>query len=223
MSQDAREEILQRLRAAPEKEIGPRPSVPPLSELSWDEEEMIRRFTELLVEQTGIVHRVKDYDEALVKLTEIARSEHISRVMAATDDIVTLMNLPLWGEENGVEVLLPAAFKDRDAFKHAVFDEVQAGISGADYAIAEAGTLVLAHDKNQPRLVSLAPITHIAVVPVERLRPVCESATDKIFGKEREAPSQVSFVTGPSMTGDIQGVPFKGMHGPKKLYVILVG
>ena len=223
MGRDTREEILQKLKAAPKKEIVPRPTVPPLSELSWDEEEMIRRFADNLAEQTGVVHRVKDYSEALHKLAEILEAEHITKVMASTDDIITLLDLPSWGEENGVEILLPTAFKDRESFKHAVFEEAQAGITGADYAIAETGTLILAHDKKQPRLVSLAPITHIAIIPVERLRPVYESATDKIFGEGSNAPSQVSFITGPSMTADIQGIPFKGMHGPKKLFVILVG
>ena len=223
MGRDTREEILQKLKAAPEKEIVPRPTVPPLNELSWDEEEMIRRFTEILTEQTGVVHRVKDYSEALLKLAETLEAENITKVMASTDDIITLLDLPSWGEANGVEILFPTAFKDRDSFKHAVFEEVQAGITGADYAIAESGTLILAHDKKQARLVSLAPITHIAVVPVERLRPVYESATDRIFGEGGEVPSQVSFITGPSMTGDIQGILFKGMHGPKKIFVILVG
>jgi len=223
MGQDARLEILKKLKTAPEAEIVARPVAPPLNELSWDDDKMIARFIEILKEQTGVVYRVKDYKEALAKLSEIAEAEHITKAIASADDIITLMDLPSWGEENGIEILLPAHFKERDSFKQAVFAEVQAGITGANYAIAESGTLVLAHDKKNPRLLSLAPITHIAVVPVERLRPVYEDATDKIFDDGGDAPSQVSFITGPSMTADIQGVPFKGMHGPKRLYVILVG
>ncbi len=223
MSKEAREEILRKLRAAPQKEPAPRPAVPSLNELSWDEEEMIRRFTEHLTEQTGSVYHVKDYAAAADKLAEIVVAEQITKVIVSTDDVVTSMDLPSWGWTHGVEVLQPRAFEDRYAFKHAVFEEAQAGITGADYAIAETGTLVLVHDKNQPRLISLAPATHIAIVPVERLRPVYESATDRIFGDESRPPGQVTFTTGPSMTADIQGVQFKGMHGPKKIFVILVG
>jgi L-lactate dehydrogenase complex protein LldG len=223
MSKEAREEILRKLRAAPQTEVAPRPTVPPLNELSWDEEEMIRRFTENLTEQTGSVYRVKDYSAAADKLAEIAAAEQITKVIVSTDDVVTSMDLPSWGRAHGVEVLQPQSFEDRYAFKRAAFEQAQAGITGADYAIAETGTLVLAHDKNQPRLISLAPITHIAIVPVERLRSTYESATDRIFEDERHIPGQVTFTTGPSMTGDIQGVQFKGMHGPKKVFVILVG
>jgi L-lactate dehydrogenase complex protein LldG len=223
MSNEAREEILRKLRKAPKMEVAPRPTVPPLNELSWDEEEMIRRFIENLTEQTGYVYRVADYAAAAEKLGEIAVAEKISKVMVSTDDVVTLMDLPSWGWAHGVEVMQPQAFEDRYAFKHAVFEQAQAGITGVDYAIAETGTLVLAHDKNQPRLVSLAPIIHIAIVPIARLRPVYESATDNIFGGESSPPGHVTFTTGPSMTGDIQGVQFKGMHGPKKVFAILVG
>jgi len=79
--------------------------------------------------------------------------------------------------------------------------------------------------RDQARLVSLAPILHIAIVPVDRIYPVYEEVVEKIFGNDVGAPlpSQFVFITGPSMTGDIQGQLFKGMHGPRKIIVILVG
>ena len=223
MTKNARERILKRLREAPEREPVPRPPMPPLNEASWDGEEMISGFTEEVVAQTGVVHRVADLPAAVAKLTEIVEEEQISKVMTSSDDVVTMLDLATWGEQNDIEVMTPRAFDDRNSFKQAVFCEAEAGITGADYGIAESGTLVLAHRKDQPRLVSLAPITHIVVLPVDRLRPVYEDATDGMFEDGgRKAPGQVSFITGPSMTGDIQGIPFKGMHGPKKLFVILI-
>jgi L-lactate dehydrogenase complex protein LldG len=104
-----------------------------------------------------------------------------------------------------------------------IFDEAEAGVTGVDFAIAESGTLCLIHGRNQPRLVSLAPLIHIALLPLERLYPVYEDAIDRIFGSKGNLPSQVTLITGPSMTADIQGVPFKGMHGPKRLVVIIIG
>jgi L-lactate dehydrogenase complex protein LldG len=223
MARTARDEILERLKAAPPKELAPRPTLPPPTELSWDREKMIEKFTENLVAQTGVVHRVNDYNAAVDALTNIAESESLTKVMASMDDVTARLNLPQWGSEHRVHVFVPSTFKNRNAFKDAVFVEAQAGITGVDFAIAESGTLVLVHNKVQPRLISLAPIMHIAIVPLERLYPVYEAAVEKVFGNKSRAPSQVTFITGPSMTGDIQGVPFKGMHGPKKLTVILVG
>jgi L-lactate dehydrogenase complex protein LldG len=223
MSQAAREEILKKLRAAPKKEATSRPPVPALTELSLGKEQLIERFTENLAAQTGVVHRAKEYVEAAAKLAEIARTENLTTIMASTDAVLAPLNLKEWGREHQIEILLPTDFNNRNDFKDAVFDRVDAGITGVDYAVAESGTLCLIHDREQPRLISLAPITHIAVVPVDRLRPVYESVTDEVFGGKESLPAHVTFTTGPSMTGDIQGVPFKGMHGPKKVIVILIG
>jgi L-lactate dehydrogenase complex protein LldG len=192
-------------------------------ELSWSREHLIEKFIENLVEQTAVVHRCKDYVTAADTLTEIATLHRLHKVLASTDGIIETLNLRAWAEKAGVNLFFARDFSDRDSYKDFVFDGAEAGITGVDYAIAESGTLCIVHDKNQPRLVSLAPITHIAVVPVERIYPVYEQVIENVFGKDRPPHSHVTFITGPSMTADIQGVPFKGMHGPKRLIVILVG
>jgi L-lactate dehydrogenase complex protein LldG len=224
---NARDEILEKLKKAPRKDIRPRPSMPPLTTLSLTKEELIVEFTKNLVEETGVVHRVPDGPGALAKLLEIAREEGLKKVMASTDDVMISLDLPAWGSKNGIQVLTPRDFPDRNSFRDAVFDEAQAGITGADFAVAESGTLGLIHNKEQARLISLAPILHIAIVPVDRIFPIYEPVAEKVFGNRAEGtrrlPSQFVFITGPSMTGDIQGVLFKGMHGPRKVIVILVG
>jgi L-lactate dehydrogenase complex protein LldG len=64
---------------------------------------------------------------------------------------------------------------------------------------------------------------HIAIVPVNRVIAYYEQGIKKIFAEKGKYPGQFVFITGPSMTGDIEGVLFKGMHGPRKVIVILVG
>lgn len=211
------------MRAAPRVEPAARPPAPTLRGTPRDGEEMLEKFTENLTAQTAVVHRVSDSGEALGKLTEIACAEGLSTVIASADAAVTPLKLQEWGEKIGVRVLLPTDFTDRDSFKGAVFDRAQAGITGVDYAIAETGTLCIVHDPDQPRLVSLAPIMHIALVPLDRLYPFYEDAVERIFSKGGRIPSQVTFITGPSMTSDIQGVQFKGMHGPKRLVALVIG
>jgi L-lactate dehydrogenase complex protein LldG len=223
VEQTARDEILSKLKAAPRKTIPPRPERPVLREVSLTPEELIETFSKNLLQEAGIVHRVKDRREALEKLSQIAKEERLKKVMATTDDFIASLNLAAWGKENEVQVMTPQDFDSRDSFKDAVFREVDAGITGADFAIAESGTLGLIHNKGQARLTSLAPILHVAIVPVERMVGVYEQVIEKIFRGKKNLPSQFCFITGPSMTGDIRGVPFKGMHGPRKVIVILVG
>ncbi|MFZ1985252.1 MAG: lactate utilization protein, partial [Desulfatitalea sp.] len=166
----------------------------------------------------------------LATLAAILRQEAVTRAMATSDAVLATLDLKRWGARIGVEVVTPADFTDRDAYTQAVFDQVQAGITGVDYAVAESGTLVLVHNAHQARLVSLAPLVHIAVVPVARIAPTYETAITAIYKNGGEAgrpfqvyPSQVTLITGPSMTADIQATPFKGMHGPQKLFVLLLG
>jgi L-lactate dehydrogenase complex protein LldG len=223
MKQSARDEILSKLKAAPRETVVSRPDRPALKELSLTRDELIEIFSKNLVQETGVVHRVKDPGEALEKLSQIAQEEGLRKVMIATDDVVASLNLVDWGKKNNVRVMIPQDFSNRDSYVDAVFEEADAGVTGADFAVAESGTLGLIHNKDQARLISLAPILHMAIVPVERIVAVYEQAMEKVFRKKENLPSQFCFITGPSMTADIRGIPFKGMHGPRKVVVILVG
>lgn len=223
VKQTARDEILSKLKSAPREAVAPRPERPVLKERSLTQDELIEMFSKHLAQETGVVHRVKDRREVLEKLSQIAQEEGLKKVMAATDDIVASLNLVDWGRKSHVQVMTPRDFGNRDSYVDAVFDEADAGVTGADFAVAESGTLGLVHNRDRARLVSLAPILHIAIVPVERIVAVYEQVLEKVFGKKEYLPSQFCFITGPSMTADIRGIPFKGMHGPRKVIVILMG
>jgi L-lactate dehydrogenase complex protein LldG len=223
METSVRDEILAKLKAAPKAEVPTRPSLPPYKTLSMDREQLIAEFTARLAEEAVVVHRVKGFQEALDRLTVVAAEEGLKKVMTSTDDVISRLNLASWAQKNGIQVMTPHDFPDRNSYRDAVFDQAQAGITGADFAVAESATIGVIITKDQARLVSVAPILHIAIVPVDRIVPVYERVIEKVFGKKGEYPSQFVFITGPSMTGDIQGVLFKGMHGPRKVIVILVG
>ena len=223
MAPSARNEILEKLKAAPKTKPVTRPHVPPLNELVWDIEQRIINFTQNLTAQTGVLHRVRDPAGAKAKLAEICAEEGLKTIMVSKDPVLAPLDLPEWGKESNIRILPASDYQDREAYKNAVFTEAEAGVTGADYGVAESGTIGIIHDKDQPRLVSVAPILHIALLPVERLLPTYESVTRLVFRDKSKMPSQFTFTTGPSMTGDIQGGQFKGMHGPRKLIVILIG
>jgi len=223
MLSNAREEILKKLKSIEIGRAAARPPLPVLNEPAWTREQLIGNFTENLVFQTGVVHRVADREAALAKLTEIAKAEAWKAVMIATDDVLTPFDLPAWGRTSGVKVMTAADFSAREAFKDGVFDEMDAGITGVDWAIAESGTVALVHDEKQPRLVSHAPILHVVIIPVDRLLPVYEEAIKRIIEAKGGIPSHMTLITGPSKTGDIQGTFFNGMHGPRRVIAFLVG
>jgi len=188
MSATVREEILAKLKAAPKVSIPPRPPKPKLHEHSLTGEAVIEKFSRTLVEETGVVHRVKTPEEVLAKLAQIAAEEGLKRVMVSNDEIMSPLNLKAWGEKNQIQVMTPRDFPDRNSFRDAVFDRADAGITGVDFAVAESGSLGLAFHRDQARLVSLAPILHIAIVPVERVLAYYEQGIKKIFGEKGKYP-----------------------------------
>ncbi|MCX7982088.1 MAG: LUD domain-containing protein [Syntrophales bacterium] len=217
---DTRKEIINRLRSAPRSSSEPRPDVPPLPELALGRSELIQKLMDELTKLEVSCHRVVR-EEVREKLAEILVGEGITKVIVSNDRIVSAFDLSAWGKERGFMVYRSSDFNDRDTLKRVVFEEVEAGVTGVDFAVAESGTLGIIHDHNQPRLVSLAPVTHIALVPTSKVVPIYEQVVDEVFLKGGNIPSQFTFITGPSMTADIKATPFKGMHGPRRLIAII--
>ena len=101
------------------------------------------------------------------------------------------------------------------------------GITGADYAVAETGSVVLMPRSGISRLVSLLPPVHIALV---RPQDIVESLDDLFLLRRLEyhrnggeMGSYLNFITGPSRTGDIEQTLVVGVHGPAEVHMVLLG
>ena len=108
-----------------------------------------------------------------------------------------------------------------------VFLEADAGISGANLAVAESGTLVLVSNEGNARLVTTLPPVHIALVTAEKFVETMEQATTLlkalITGSSGlKMTSYVSFITGPSKTTDIEKELVTGVHGPEELHIVIL-
>jgi L-lactate dehydrogenase complex protein LldG len=87
-------------------------------------------------------------------------------------------------------------------------------VTGADAAFPETGTLLLRSDPARPRMVSLLPRIHLALIDASILQPDLSPALAQFKGD-----GYFLFVTGPSRTADIELTVTIGVHGPKALYV----
>lgn len=94
------------------------------------------------------------------------------------------------------------------------------GITTAQAAIADTGTLVLDSARERHRLVSLVPPVHIAIVDAATIFQTLGEALAFIHQNGNISPA-VTFVTGPSRTADIELTLAIGVHGPQELYVIV--
>ncbi len=101
--------------------------------------------------------------------------------------------------------------------------EADAGLTTAQYGVAETGTLVLIGDDERHRLVSLLPPLHVALLRRDRILPTLGAALAALHREEPAAMSRLTtFVTGPSRTADIELQLVLGVHGPRALRVVLV-
>jgi L-lactate dehydrogenase complex protein LldG len=98
--------------------------------------------------------------------------------------------------------------------------EIDVGITTAQAAIADTGTLVLDSSRERNRLISLVPPVHIAIVDASSIFQTLGEALAFIHQDGNISPA-VTFITGPSRTADIELTLAIGVHGPQQLYVIV--
>jgi len=106
-----------------------------------------------------------------------------------------------------------------EEWKRELFDDVPASFTGTLAGIAATGTLVLQPSPDEPRLMSLVPPLHIALLNASQI-------FDNLYQAQqywpKPMPSNFLLISGPSKTADIEQVLAYGAHGPKDLIVLLV-
>lgn len=111
----------------------------------------------------------------------------------------------------------------------AVREDVEAsfiGITSADYLVTATATLAMRSRPGHARSVSLVPSIHVAVVEEDKiLANLAELYTLLKWDPEERAQgltSNLSLVSGPSKTGDIELHMVHGAHGPRELHLFVV-
>jgi L-lactate dehydrogenase complex protein LldG len=107
-----------------------------------------------------------------------------------------------------------------DAWRDALFDDMDAALTTARSAIAETGSLVLWPSASEPRLMSLVPPVHFVLLDVETIHSDFYSAMTA-EGWANGLPTNALLISGPSKTADIQQTLAYGAHGPRELVVLL--
>lgn len=105
---------------------------------------------------------------------------------------------------------------------HRALSRFGAVISGCRVAVAETGTVVLDHGPGQGRrALTLIPDHHVCVVFGEQVVDSVPEAVERL----REsvlAGHPLTWISGPSATSDIELSRVEGVHGPRRLDVVLV-
>ncbi|NJC88427.1 MAG: lactate utilization protein [Desulfuromonas sp.] len=97
-----------------------------------------------------------------------------------------------------------------------------AGLTGANFAIAATGTVVLESTAEATRLATTLPEQHFVLLDPRKIVADSSAAVPLLRQLHARLPQTfLAYITGPSRTADIERVLTIGVHGPKELYVLL--
>jgi len=198
-------------------------------ELSERWPQMLERFRAEFERVAGIFHRVSSAAEVPAVLERICRERAARRLMAWPPEELGVAIAPgLAAAGISVESMPRALVPESERRRlRDVAAEADLGVTGADLAVAETGTLVLVSAAGRPRSASLLPRYHVAVFDREALVESLEQVGLALEAwHEGPAPPErgamINFITGPSRTADIELTLTRGVHGPKEIHAIFV-
>lgn len=217
----SRDAILGRIRTglAAQRAAGGLPAaadVPPVPQV-WPREnppveELADRFAEELEAIGGEVHQLGSMEDARAKFTQ-------------------LLDEGQWKSIGGVDrPLCRQLDSDRVTWVGAEGDpknmsELELGLLEADCLLADTGTCMIACATPQERLMCYLPPVSIVIAKTDQLVEHMPAAWADVARRcaEPDLRGEFVFITGPSRTADIEKILILGVHGPKRLIVLLVG
>ena len=209
-----------------------------LPELEAQAVEIHRRLTENLpqildkLEQMAKLggwnlHRAHGYEDAIEYAVSLVKSLGVERVVRSDQPVFEA--LPLDSALANLGITVTPVTRGEDRSRESLREEMVAaglGVTGADYAVAETGSVVILPRKGLSRLVSLVPPVHLAFVWPQ---DVVETLTDLFLLRRLEfhrnggeMGSYLNFITGPSRTADIESTLVVGVHGPREVHLVLL-
>jgi L-lactate dehydrogenase complex protein LldG len=208
----AREEILSRVRLAlrdvPSDEH-PEDVAVPRAYREREPEGTVERFVERVTDYGAGVRTVAAADVAIA-VGEACRDSGAATLAVPVD--VPPEWLPPTVESVADVDLDPAAL-----------DRVGAALTGCALAIADTGTIVLDGGARQGRrALTLVPDVHVCVVEEAQVLDGVPAALRRIAAALRASRRPVTFVSGPSATSDIELSRVEGVHGPRRLELVVV-
>lgn len=204
----AREEILARIRAA----LPAQGTLIPLQEPAYQRRGGLDREACLDL----LRDRLLDYNADVVDIeseSELPTAIAAAMCKASEERVVVATEFP--------QRWLPAGFAftvDRELGTEQL-DTMQAVVTTCDAAIASTGTILLIHEGAQGRrAITLLPDHHLCLVRREQVFELVPEAWESVAAK---GALPITTISGPSATSDIEMTRIRGVHGPRRLTVIL--
>ena len=171
------------------------------------------------LESLGIEVVETDLGERMVQLTHT----HPSHLIAPAIHLTKEDAARVFGTEATVEAIQQHA---RESLRKKFIDAT-VGISGANIAIAETGTIVLVTNEGNADLTTTLPPVHIALFGIDKLVATLDDAVAVLRMLPRSGTGQimssyVNWITGPSRSADIEQSLTIGVHGPREMHCVIL-
>jgi L-lactate dehydrogenase complex protein LldG len=185
---------------------------------------LVERFAAEVNTVGGQAFVVSDIEAARRQLKELLSEAGATAALCWQHDLLDRLGIVELLSAASVTLLDHARLTDTSPTDHRkTLLACDVGITSCDCAIAETGTLMMCSQPGHERVASLLPPTHIALVEEQQIVPDLIDATGILNRRGVESlPSNVTFITGPSKTGDIELQLTTGVHGPGKWFVIVI-
>lgn len=172
--------------------------------------ELIARFMRGAMDAAATLARAARAEEVPGEVSRYLAAEGLgTRVVIAADPDLTALS---WTGTAGIMARF-GAFEAGDTVS----------VTGALAGIAETGTIMVASGATTPNALHFLAETHIVVLPAERIVGPYEAAYDRLRSSAAGLPRAVTMITGPSRSSDIERTVQIGVHGPRRLHIVIVG
>jgi L-lactate dehydrogenase complex protein LldG len=164
-------------------------------------------------ELKSIFEVVDDQDHLTRSLCSLRDTESWKKIAAhcgeLTDEAVRILDRPVCRTDRPYNV--------------SELESCEVGITECDALIAQTGSVLVTGRSAGGRALSVLPPHHVVLARRDQLIADLPDAFELLKKTyEGNYPSFISFITGPSRTGDIERILVLGAHGPRKLTIFLL-
>ena len=146
----------------------------------------------------------------------------VTAVAAWEDDALPAPNFRQALAAAGIEVIHTRPQTQADAAARAQLAQAPVGITAALAGLADTGSLVVASGPGQARAASLVPPIYLAFLRTNDMYPNLPAWMARQGAELLPQTANLTIITGPSRTADIELTLVVGVHGPGEIHVILI-
>lgn len=181
----------------------------------WDNDIQLQKFIERMEAVRAEIH-VSTNDVWPALLAELCATKQCNNLLISENT--------QWSKQIKEQADLPKLLKydkEIESWKEKLFYEVDASFTSTLGGIAETGSLIVWPNSDEPRLMSLVPPIHFAILEKDKLFTTFAEAMREMDWAS-QMPTNALLISGPSKSADIEQTLAYGVHGPKELIVIVV-